>query len=41
MITSVARILHWGRFENDITFDHTFYTGADSESFGKGGAILN
>ena len=22
-----------GGFENDITFDHTLYTGADSESF--------
>ena len=27
--------------ENDVTFDYTFYTGADPESFGKGGVILN
>ena len=29
--TSVARILQWKGFENDITFDHTLYTGADPE----------
>ena len=40
-ITSVAGILRWGGFENDVTFDHTFYTGADPESFGGGGEILN
>ena len=29
-------------FENDVTFDHTLYTGTDSESFGGGtGVILN
>ena len=27
--------------ENDITFDHTLYTGADPERFGGGDAILN
>ena len=26
-----------GGFENDITFDHKLYTGADRESFGGGG----
>ena len=26
--------------ENDVTFDHTLYTGADPESFGGGDAIL-
>ena len=25
-----------GGVENDITFDHTLYTGADPESFGGG-----
>ena len=35
-ITSVARILHWGGGENDVTFDHTLYTGADPKSFGGG-----
>ena len=28
-------------FENDFTFDHTFYIGADPEIFGGGGVILN
>ena len=27
--------------ENDITFDHTLYTGADPESFGGVDVILN
>ena len=27
--------------ENDITFDHTLYTGADPESFGGVHVILN
>ena len=40
--TSVARILQWGRGgENDITFRHTLYTGADPESFGGVDVILN
>ena len=26
-----------GRVENDITFDHTLYAGADPESFGEAG----
>ena len=34
----VARISQWGGggegVENDITFDHTLYTGADPQSFG-------
>ena len=30
-----------GSFENDITFDHTLYTGADPESLGGIDAILN
>ena len=30
-----------GRVENDVTFDHTLYTGADPESFGGGDVILN
>ena len=31
-----------GGVENNITFDLTFYTGSDPESFGGGrGAILN
>ena len=37
MVTSVARILQWGLFEHDVTFDHTLYTGADSESLGGRG----
>ena len=42
MVTSVARILQWGggRFEHDVTFDHTLYTGADSESFRGGGSVI-
>ena len=28
-------------FENDITFDHTLYTGAEPESFGGVDVILN
>ena len=40
--TSVARILQWGGgVENDVTFDHTLYTGADPESFGGVDVILN
>ena len=44
--TSVARILQWGkggevRVENDITFDHTLYTGADPQSFDWIDVILN
>ena len=30
-----------GWFENDITFDHTLYTGAHPESFGGVHVILN
>ena len=30
-----------GGGENDITFDHTSYTGADPESFGGIHVILN
>ena len=30
-----------GGFENDITFDHTLYTGADPERFGGVDVILN
>ena len=30
-----------GGGENDITFDHTLYTGADQQTFGGGDAILN
>ena len=30
-----------GGFENDITFDHTLYAGADPESFGGIHVILN
>ena len=30
-----------GRVENDVTFDHTLYTGADPESFDEGDVILN
>ena len=43
LLTSVARILQWGRgVENDVTFDHTFYTGTYPESFGGvRGVILN
>ena len=33
--TSVARILQWG-VENDVTFDHTLYAGADPVSFDGG-----
>ena len=33
---SVARILQWEWVENDVTFDHTLYTGADPESFSGG-----
>ena len=42
-LTSVARILQWGGggVENDITFDHTLHTGANPESFGEVGVILN
>ena len=29
-----------GGVENDVTFDHSFYTGADPESFGAGVVIL-
>ena len=32
--TSVARILLGRDFDNDVTFDHTFYVGVDPESFG-------
>ena len=39
-ITSVARILQWGGFENDITFDHTLCTGVDPESFWWGRCIF-
>ena len=39
--TSVARILQWGGFENEITFDYTLYTGADPESFGWVDVILS
>ena len=41
--TSAARILQrWGEgVENDVTFDHTLYTGADAESFSGGDLILN
>ena len=42
--TSVARVLQWGGGgggENDITFHHTLYTGADPESFGGVDVILN
>ena len=38
---SAAKILLWGGFENDITFDHTLYTGADPQSFGGVDVILN
>ena len=30
-----------GRVENDITIDHTLYTGADPESFGGIHVVLN
>ena len=30
-----------GRVENDITFDHTLYTGADPKSFGGVDVLLN
>ena len=30
-----------GGVENDITFDHTLYTGADPEKFGEVDVILN
>ena len=30
-----------GGVENDITFDHALYTGADPESFGGVHVILN
>ena len=30
-----------GGVENDITFDHTLYTGTDPESFGGVDVILN
>ena len=30
-----------GGVENDVTFDHTLYTGVDPESFGGGGVILD
>ena len=30
-----------GRIENDVTFDHRLYTGADLKRFGRGDAILN
>ena len=39
--TSVARILQWRGFENDITFDYTLYTGTDPESFGGIDVFLN
>ena len=42
--TSVAGFCNGGRergVENDITFDHTMYTGADPESFGGVDVILN
>ena len=45
---SVYHSKHWrsqnfamGGVENDVTFDHKLYTGADSESFGGGDVILN
>ena len=43
MVTSVARILLWGGGggKNDITFDHTLYTGADPESCNGVDVILN
>ena len=31
----------WRGGENDITFDHTLYTGADLENFGGVDVILN
>ena len=40
MDTSVARILQLG-VENDNTFDHRLYTGADPESCGGVDVILN
>ena len=43
--TGVARILQWGGGggggENDITFDHTLYTGANPESLDGVDVILN
>ena len=30
-----------GRVENDVTFDHTLYTGAELESCSGGNEILN
>ena len=30
-----------GGIENDITFDHTSYTGADTENFGGVDVLLN
>ena len=30
-----------GGVENDVTFDHTLYTGVDPENFGGGDASLN
>ena len=36
-VTSVVRVLQWGGgCENDITFDHTLYTGMDPENCGGG-----
>ena len=29
-----------GGVENDVTFDHTLYTGVDPESFGGGGGVI-
>ena len=30
-----------GEVENDVTFDHRLYTGADPKSFGGGDVMLN
>ena len=30
-----------GWVENDQTFDHTLYAGADPKIFGEGGVLLN
>ena len=40
VFTSVAKFCDGG-VENDFTFDHTLYTGADPESFSGVDVILN
>ena len=35
--TSLAKVSQWRGFNNDVTFDHMLYTGADLEKFGEEG----